>query len=655
MFSFKKHFFITSIVLLLLGVMGAWTARAQVSGPLLILHGADSTAGPPKVSIYSSVIDPASAQSIEGLGADAFKVRESGVEVQLTGDFSYGPVGLAVVVVIDRGGIAAPGDPRIRQATDLVRELVKRLSVTGAPEDDMIALIGVGQGGVLQPEENFTYDPVDTNKVLNALIPMEAESVRGGTPLYEGLDEALRLLRENPDAPIRNALAHRRKVILVFSDGVDRNFSDEAREQDIIRKATEASISIYSIGMAPRGRGLAPEGEVNLKRLAAQTSGLYFLHNSDPAREEVLAFFDRLMTQRNQYVLTYQTHQPKGAYALQVTVNTDVGSSEKETTFSSVLEPIRLILAAPQDGLEITVPFSPTLQGYAGSLTLSVMMDTPDGVTRTPNLVRYFVNGQGVGDSTASPDYSFTWNPGSDIPVTGRAQTQEFTIYAEAEDPYLGTRVTSGQVKVQITYEAPPSVWRARLWLQGFWWVLLLISFLLIGLLVLMVILFQTRSQIAQRIAAGTTGVVKGITRRLGMQAPASAKLVIIHGPNTGREFRLADPVIKVGRDPQFCDFALYDEYVSNPHFSIQQEHTQFYITDLGSTNGTRVNGVPIPPHQRIPLAPDAIIEAGQARLQFQRLGGTTQQLGQPPGYPPGVPPTSPAPGARGGPTEKVV
>jgi pSer/pThr/pTyr-binding forkhead associated (FHA) protein len=112
-----------------------------------------------------------------------------------------------------------------------------------------------------------------------------------------------------------------------------------------------------------------------------------------------------------------------------------------------------------------------------------------------------------------------------------------------------------------------------------------------------------------------------------------------------GREFRLAAPVVKVGRDPQFCDFALHDDYVSNPHFSIRLEQTRFFIVDEGSTNGTRLNGVPIPPQRRMPLQPEAIIEAGNTRMQFKRVGGTTRQLKggvQPPAAPPTPAPQTP-------------
>jgi pSer/pThr/pTyr-binding forkhead associated (FHA) protein len=159
----------------------------------------------------------------------------------------------------------------------------------------------------------------------------------------------------------------------------------------------------------------------------------------------------------------------------------------------------------------------------------------------------------------------------------------------------------------------------------------------------------------AQQAVSSTTQALKGVTKQLsGASKRAPGKLVILQGANVGKEFRLATQMVKVGRDPQFCDFALYDEYASNPHFSIQMEQNKFFITDEGSTNGTRLNGRPLQPQQRVPLQPDAIIEVGQTRLQFKRLGGTTRQIGQ----------RQPSAGAggqagapqqqRGGPTKKV-
>jgi hypothetical protein len=120
------------------------------------------------------------------------------------------------------------------------------------------------------------------------------------------------------------------------------------------------------------------------------------------------------------------------------------------------------------------------------------------------------------------------------------------------------------------------------------------------------------------------------MTQRLGVGggAPARGKLVITKGANIGREFKLSTPIVKVGRDPQFSDFALYDQFVSNPHFSIIMEQDQFYIQDEGSTNGTKLNGAPLQHGQRYPVQQDAIIEAGSTQIQFKRLGGTTRRLG---------------------------
>lgn len=638
----RKILLVLAILLLIAVPIG----QAQGTGPLLIIQGIpDTTTAPPEVRTYVSVIDKSTAQTIEGLTAENFHIKEAGTDI---GEFtvSYEPVGLAVVVVVDRGGISAPGDGRIKEVTDLVRELVNRLSVSGATNDDIIAIVGVGASGVLTPEENFSWNPVDTNLVLNALVTMEGEAVRGGTPLYEGLDEALRLLTGNPDATIRDVLSHRRKVIVVFSDGIDPNFSDTAREQDIIRKANDADVSIYAIGMAHRNGRLNPQAEDNLERLAHQTSGLYQIHNNDETHQQVLDLFDRLMTQRQQYLITYRTRQPKGEYALNISADTSIGSADRRVTFSSILEMPQIALTSPADGSQYTVSYS---QRETFTITLSVQITPVDGAPRDPAEVRYFANGVLIGKSTAAPTFDFNWEVSTIITPTEKAQVQEYTLMAAADDAYLGGRMESAPVTIKITWEEAPLPERALMWLIHNWWLILILIAIGVGLVVLLVLLLRTRSELASKVVRTTTGMIKGVTQRLtNLPQHPSGKLVVIQGANVGKEFLLGAQMIKVGRDPQFCDFALYDEFVSNPHFSIQMEQTQFFITDLGSTNGTLLNGVPIPPQQRMLLQPDAIIEVGRTRLQFKRIGGTTRQLGAQPGAPAKTQPVPPGPGHGG-------
>jgi hypothetical protein len=689
---------------LLLLVVRAGMAQESVR-PLVIVQGTPDTAmSPPEVSTCLSVIDPSTGVSIEGLASEDFQIEEGGAGVE-TKSASYETAGLAVVVVVDRGGISARGDrnsvldrnaARISDATAMAEDLMGKLSVTGAPTDDLIAVVGIGAGGSLDPYADFSYNPVDLNKAKNTLGPMKEQSAEGGTPLYEGLDEALRLLTEHPDPMISDVLFSRRKVVVVFSDGIDPGFSDSAREDDIIRKANDADISLYTIGMAHRDEK-SLSGAGNLERLAIQTKGLYMLHNDDASHRQVLEMFGRLMTQRQQYKVVYETRRPKGEYSLRFTVRTAMA----ETRIASVLEPPRLSLTSPRDGDAVTVPITydeatclyvSTKRGNfryetTTTISLSVALTSVDGAPREPAEVRYFASGDLVGTSTLAPTYDFAWDVTNVVTPTEQTQEREFTLTARADDPYLGERIESQEVTVVVTWEPEVqtgcAAWEGAVY--GFWWVACIVGVLVLAIVALFIMLLRTRGrmgQMARKVATSTTGVLKGITKRLGaLPQQSPGKLVVVHGSNVGREFRLSTPVVKVGRDPQFCDIALHDDFVSNPHFTIQLEHTHFYIIDENSTNGTKLNGVPIPPRQRMLLQPDAMIEIGNTRLQFKRLGGTTRQLrggvpGAPPAHqplpahpptqpqqlpkpavrppaPPQQPPPQPAPG-RGGPTVQL-
>ncbi len=72
-----------------------------------------------------------------------------------------------------------------------------------------------------------------------------------------------------------------------------------------------------------------------------------------------------------------------------------------------------------------------------------------------------------------------------------------------------------------------------------------------------------------------------------------------------------------VGRDPR-SGLPIRDDRVSKRHLEITHEGEAFFIRDLGSTNGTFVNGTPLPPKQRTPLPDQAVVRAGRALLVFQ-------------------------------------
>ncbi len=661
---------------------GQSIGHAQSSGPVVDILGKPvSSADQPEVNLYLSVVDPTTGHAIDDLSDDNFSVLVSDQDAGATS--SSETTGVAIVMVIDRGGIAHRGDKRIGQAVDLADDLLNRLNVDGSEGADMVALIGIRgrDDGGLTPLAPFTdYDP---NAVSNQFDTLRTEVVNEVTPLYDGIDQAIKWITDNADAEIRDKLAHRRPIIVVFSDGIDKNFSDEARRIDIIDKCTDNDILLYSVRM-----GSGTTDAYNMEIMAERTNGLYVTH-ADEDDTEAANLFENIVTQRQSYLITFQLLEPKGSYPVSVqVVDTSIGDGSDETTVSSRLQLPGIALTSPADGTAYTVTYSQTLESFEPeTIQLSAQVTPSDGVSRDPDTVSYFYNGVLIGTSGAAPTFDLTWDVSDIYTPTEQTQDQKYTLIAAAEDVYLGERMESDPVTIHVKWEAKTHSLQEQIlmWLSANWWLLVILAVMALGMLILLIILIRTRGEVARKAVARTTGVLKGVTRRLGA-APQKApgKLVVIQGANMGKEFRLSAQMIKVGRDPQFCDFALYDEYASNPHFSVQLDQTQFFITDEGSTNGTRLNGTPMVPRQRMLLQPDAIIEVGQTRLQFKRLGGTTRQLGAPseatpafgtpappPTPPPGQaythPPTQPAappgqaqqpqqpaPGQRGGPTRQV-
>ncbi len=68
------------------------------------------------------------------------------------------------------------------------------------------------------------------------------------------------------------------------------------------------------------------------------------------------------------------------------------------------------------------------------------------------------------------------------------------------------------------------------------------------------------------------------------------ATLVVIEGPGAGNEFPVGGPRTVIGRATD-ADLVLPDEAISQEHLAIEFVAGRFRAVDLGSTNGTSLNG----------------------------------------------------------------
>ena len=93
----------------------------------------------------------------------------------------------------------------------------------------------------------------------------------------------------------------------------------------------------------------------------------------------------------------------------------------------------------------------------------------------------------------------------------------------------------------------------------------------------------------------------------------SSITIQILEGLERGRIFADLDPPLTIGREEENT-IRLNDERVSRYHVKVQSDGGRIILTDLDSTNGTRVNGHPV--QLRI-LQPGDLIEIGRCLLLY--------------------------------------
>ncbi|GAB6157377.1 DUF3662 and FHA domain-containing protein [Desulfotomaculum varum] len=95
-----------------------------------------------------------------------------------------------------------------------------------------------------------------------------------------------------------------------------------------------------------------------------------------------------------------------------------------------------------------------------------------------------------------------------------------------------------------------------------------------------------------------------------------SAVLVVEEGKDAGKEFPLTDYRTSIGRRDT-CDIVLTDSSVSRRHAQIEKTGGRFWLTDLNSTNGTYVNGLPV---DKTELTTGDVITVGNTVLVFKEF-----------------------------------
>ncbi|MEV6688158.1 FHA domain-containing protein, partial [Streptomyces sp. NPDC051130] len=102
-----------------------------------------------------------------------------------------------------------------------------------------------------------------------------------------------------------------------------------------------------------------------------------------------------------------------------------------------------------------------------------------------------------------------------------------------------------------------------------------------------------------------------------GLDAP---QLRVVAGPDAGGVHLLHPGAVRIGRSSG-ADVPLDDPDVSRLHCAVTvQADGRVTVADLGSTNGTTVDGVPVGP-RAVPLPPGALLRIGESTLRLAAGG----------------------------------
>lgn len=110
-----------------------------------------------------------------------------------------------------------------------------------------------------------------------------------------------------------------------------------------------------------------------------------------------------------------------------------------------------------------------------------------------------------------------------------------------------------------------------------------------------------------------------------------SPVLVVIRPGQSPAEYPLERPALHLGRGPE-NDIVLNDSILSAQHLRIEVNGRDVRVIDLGSTNGTQLNGRFIPPHTPRALQPDDVIRIGNPQgnslsLRLKRRQATSLRM----------------------------
>ncbi|MBS1957849.1 MAG: GGDEF domain-containing protein [Bdellovibrionales bacterium] len=110
------------------------------------------------------------------------------------------------------------------------------------------------------------------------------------------------------------------------------------------------------------------------------------------------------------------------------------------------------------------------------------------------------------------------------------------------------------------------------------------------------------------------------INRELQKAKEQPACLILIRGTPQGHRYFITEDEMTIGRDPA-ADISIADQTISKKHAKIIREGAVIKIEDLGSSNGTLINGKKLEAGNTAKLAKEDMIKLGNSIVKYLPAG----------------------------------
>lgn len=565
-----------------------------------------------RVDAYVTVSDR-NQRPVPGLGAENFKVLEDGRPAVIS-SVAKTTDPMAVVLAIDTSGSMLArdksGETSMAAAKRAAIQFISRLG-----EQDRVALYSFNTEPILC----FDFSS-DRKAAVDAVNALKAR-VNAATCLYDTAFEAVKKSAEIPRG---------RRAIVLLTDGKDEKGGGPCSTyhvNDVIDAATTKTIRvpIYTIGVGPK---VDPK---DLDRIASFTGGISLLAAT---LEELDGFYRQIADQlKNQYLVRYRTQSPSGEHSLVIKALREDRIVQDEKRFWAPPLPV-----LPPPSVHIVHP------GPGDALKDAVTVKIKVVPEKTVASVRYYVDAVLKAEFTGEPFDTFGWNvaelaPGGHVlrveavDVKGQSGSAEITHLVAAPLPPKPESKPPPSVAVPISpTPQPPERGSAS-------WIFTILLPILVATGLLLWWLFGTRRKKAdlrrvsqiEALSLETPGAecededatifVTGAetaekTQLSGEIRPPIASLTVVQSDKlpSDQQYDIGGTV-SIGRGTG-NNINIPDKSVSRKHAEIYLDGRMYYIRDLGSKYGVKVNGDSIPPGRtglkdgdRIQLGPKTVLQ----------------------------------------------